>query len=110
MNFLDSFPLFIRRSVVEEIGNFPNLKPSKRIRVSGVEKSPVLSSLSFSRYSLYCTTLHWKKHGITKTESHFMINVSFSSSLQKQPLEHAISKVIIIWNRETEAELCSPFI
>lgn len=58
MNFLDSFPLLLRQSVVEEIHNFPSLKPSKRIRVSGVEK---LSSLSLSRYSLYFTTLNWKK-------------------------------------------------
>lgn len=39
-----------------------------------------------------------------------MINVSFGTSFLKQPSEHAINEVIIIWNRETEAELCSPFI
>lgn len=38
--------------MVEEICSFPNLKPSKRTIVSGVEKLPLLSSLSLSRYSV----------------------------------------------------------
>lgn len=72
MNFVHSFPLFTRRSVVEEICNFPNLKPSKRAIVSGVEKLPLLSSLSLSSYSVLHNPELIKLHilGMQRDRSH----------------------------------------
>lgn len=104
MNFLHSFPLFIRRSVVEEICNIPNLKPSKRTRVSGVEKLHLLSSLSLSRYSELHNSNSLIKHLIlclqgdrshlekTWSDKNWISfhDVSFSSSFQRQPSEHQL--------------------